>query len=100
MEDYAYPPWATAGDEQDVPTHDGFTECETLIQMLASKIAGNIVDRKYSSSKEWGKILRAKLLTGGHGLSVASRVTCWTGSGPGVQIMVDVEGCGPQQAGC
>jgi hypothetical protein len=100
MEEFKYPDWPATSGESDVSDHNEFKECEAAIQLLSSKSNSNISDKRYSYSNQWGRILRAKILTGEHGLSVVSRVTCWTGSGKGVQLAVEVEGCGPQQAGC
>jgi hypothetical protein len=100
MEEFKYPEWPATSGESYVSDRKEFKECEAAIQILASRSNSNIADRRYTYSNQWGRILRAKILTGEHGLSVVSRVTCWMGPDKGVQLAVEVEGCGPQQAGC
>jgi hypothetical protein len=100
MDDYEYPQWPTTADERVASNHDEFEECEAAMQILASKMHSTTVDKTYSTSKQWGQILRARVLTKDGGLSGALRLTCWKGSGASVQMFVEVEGCGPQQVGC
>lgn len=99
MEHWSFPPSTATGDEKNVSDHAGFDNCEAAIQAFAFEAKAQITDRKYSVSKQWGKVLRAKVLIARHGLSATTLVTCWTGSGPGVQLVADFQGCGPQQ-GC
>jgi hypothetical protein len=100
MTGFSYPPWNVAGDETSVSDSPAFSRCEQAIGAFASRGGGKVMERKYSVSKKWGKVLRAKVGFARGSFVATTLVTCWSGAGPGVQMAVEVEGCGPQQAGC
>ena len=100
MNIFPHPPWNATRDETSVADSAGFTDCEQAIEAFASRGKGNITDRHCSVSKDWGRILRAKVAFAHPGFDATVLVTCWTGEGPGVRVAVEVERCGPQQAGC
>jgi hypothetical protein len=100
MEQPTFPPLSAAPDEQSVSDHAGFDQCEAALQTFAAKANAELTDRTYSVSKEWGRILRAKVRMGGAGSSMAPLLICWTAPGPGVQMMVEVPGCPPGQPAC
>jgi hypothetical protein len=100
MDHFPHPPWIATRDETSVADPAKFSDCEQAIDAFASRAPGHISDRRYSLSKEWGRILRAKVGVAHAGMGGTLLVTCWTGAGPGVSIAIEVDGCGPQQAGC
>jgi hypothetical protein len=100
MTDLSFPPWEQTDDEQSVSDHAEFVDCEAVIQSLASKMSSNVIGREYSVSKQWGKVLRAKVVMSQAGLSATTLVTCWSRAKSGVEMMVKVAECGPQQLGC
>ena len=100
MEGFPHPPWIATADETSGSDPATFGDCERGIEAFASQGHGAITERRYSISKTWGRVLRAKVRFATLGITSAALVTCWTGEGPGVRIAVEVDGCGPQQAGC
>jgi hypothetical protein len=94
MEELAFPEWPATSDEQPAESDVGFEQCEAMISLLAQRMNSTVADRKYSISKKWGRILRAKIIMG----FSAPRVSCWTGSGAGAQIFIEFEGFVPRQA--
>ena len=100
MDNFPHPPWIATPHETSVSDPTTFGACEQALGAFASRAGGKITERRYSVSKQWGQVLRAKVgfARGNH--AVKTLVTCWSGAGPGVQMAVEVDGCGPQQAGC
>ena len=100
MDNFPHPPWNATPDETRVSDPTEFNACKQAIEAFASRAEGKISERTYSVSKQWGRVLRAKVGFSRGGSAVMTLVTCWTGAGPGVQMAVEVDGCGPQLAGC
>jgi len=100
MDSFSHPPWSAAADETNVSDTTTFSDCEQAIQAFVSRAGGKITDRKYSVSKTWGRVLRAKVRIAHGGFAGTTLVTCWSGQGPGVQMAVEIEDCGPERAGC
>ena len=100
MDIFPHPPWNAITEETSVSDSVEFSQCERAIDVFASRGKGVINERRYSVSKDWGRILRAKVAFAEAGFDATMLVTCWTGEGPGVRIAVEVGNCGPQQAGC
>jgi hypothetical protein len=99
IDEFQWPAWSAGEDENEVSDHTGFEPCEAVIQTLASKTDDRIVNRKYSVSKQWGKILRANLMPEDEFATSAPVVVCWTGAGPGVQIFIDYMHATPRRPG-
>jgi hypothetical protein len=101
MDSFTYPHWDAISDETAVSDTRTFSDCEQAVAAFASRAGGSIVDRKYSVSDQWGRVLRANVgLSHRAGFAATTLVTCWSGAGPGVRMAVEIEGCGPQQPGC
>jgi hypothetical protein len=100
VDNFPHPPVIPTADETSVSDSPKFSNCEQALTAFASRAGGAISDRKYSTSREWGRILRAEVGFARGGMGATVLVTCWTGEGPGVKMAVEVDGCGPQQAGC
>jgi hypothetical protein len=99
MDVFPNPPWdATSNETISDPTT--FSDCEQALGVFVSHGGGTIVERRYSLSKQWGRVLRAKVNFAQNGVAGTLLTTTWSGAGPGVQMAVEVERCGPQQAGC
>jgi hypothetical protein len=88
MNDLSVPPWSADSDENIVSGSAVFGDCEQAVQAFASQANGQVTERKYSISKKWGNVLRAKVVVTFEGSSRATLVNCWSGSGPGVEIFV------------
>jgi hypothetical protein len=100
MDNFPHPPWTATADETSVSDPTAFSVCEQAIEAFASRADGKVTERRYSISQQWGRVLRAKVGFARANSAGAVLVTCWSGAGPGVQMAVEVDGCGPQQAGC
>lgn len=89
MDDSPYPPWTPAPDETRVSGSYGFTQCDQVLEALASRGNGSVVERQYSTSKEWGKIVRAKIrLPQGPATHL---VNCWQDAEANVAIATMVD---------
>src|SRR5579862_2854916 len=100
MESYSCPPWKAGADESEVAASAAFSRCEQALEAFTSRASGKISEQQYSISKTWGKVLRAKVTFSHGGYAGSALVICWSSDGPGVQMSVEIEGCGSQQAGC
>jgi hypothetical protein len=100
MDSFPHPPWNAGADETSVSDSATFSNCDLAMEAFASRGGGKIMQRRYSVSKTWGRVLRAKVAFARAGFASTTLVTCWAGAGPSVQMAVEIEGCGPQQAGC
>jgi hypothetical protein len=100
MDSFPHPLWNAGADETSVSDPTTFSECEQAVEAFASRAKGKITERRYSVSNKWGRVLRAKVGFGHGNYAATTLVTCWSGTGPGVQMAVEVDGCGPHQAGC
>jgi hypothetical protein len=85
-----FPPRNATADEQIVSDPTAFGTCEEALQAFTSRGAGTVVERQYSVSPEWGNVLRARV-TLGNGLTSAIPVVCWSKSGQGVAMFVDMQ---------
>jgi hypothetical protein len=84
----AAPAWEMADGETPFPPGVTFSVCDNVIASLASKAQEKVVERKYSMSRRWGKILRAKLAERSDA-SFVTLITCW-GSDSGIEIAAKV----------
>jgi hypothetical protein len=100
MDNFPHPPWNVESGEATVSDSAAFNQCEEAMTAFASRVDGKITDRRHSISQKWGRVLRAKVVFSRASVAGTTLVTCWSGAGPGIQMAVEVEGCGPQQAGC
>jgi hypothetical protein len=100
MDNFPHPSWNAGIGETIAPDPVAFNQCEQAMRAFASKVEGKITERRYSTSKRWGKVLRAKVGFAHANVTGRTLVTCWSEAGIGVKIAVEVEGCGSQQGGC
>jgi hypothetical protein len=100
MDIFPHPPWNADTGEAAASDPTAFNQCEQAIRAFATRAEGKITERRYSISKTWGKVLRAKVGFARANVTGTTLVTCWSDAGAGVKMAVEVEGCGPQQAGC
>jgi hypothetical protein len=77
LADMAAPPWTPSANEQITRDHAGFDPCEQLVTMLAPRGVSKVAGATYTISRRWGKILRAKILSGSGDVSTTTLVTCW-----------------------
>jgi hypothetical protein len=92
MDDLGLAPSKPGPDEVVVTDHAGFDECETTIALLADQGAYQVKRRTYTVSRRWGRVLRARMVKAGESSLGAPILTCWTGSGAGVQVSFDFYG--------
>jgi hypothetical protein len=100
MNGFPYPPWNGAADETSVSDPTRFGNCEQALSAFAAQGGGQTLERRYSISKTWGRVLRAKVGFTHGSVAGMTLVTCWSADGPGVQMAVEMGDCGPQRAGC
>ena len=89
MDDYSCPPWSLAPGETVSPDTSEFATCIEAIEAFSSRMGGTITKQVCSFSKQWGRVVRAKIDDGSAG---ALLVTCWSLSGS-LKIFVQLEGC-------
>jgi hypothetical protein len=100
MNGFSYPPWNGVTDEISVSDPTNFGNCEQALSAFADQGGGRTLERRYSISKTWGRVLRAKVVFTHASAAGTTHVTCWSVDGPGVQMAVEMGDCGPQQVGC
>jgi len=102
MNGFSSPPWSGAADETSVSDPGKFADAERAIEAIAARGGGLIFDRKYTISREWGRVLRAKIRFAAAGIAGTTLVTCWSGADPscGVKLAAEIENCGAQSGGC
>jgi hypothetical protein len=93
MNGLSMPPWGGSPDEIASVDPAGFGACQSVVQGFASKAGGQITGRRYSVSKEWGKILRARMTVGQREEAFTMLLTCWSRPGEPVEIVLQAEGC-------
>ena len=86
--DELWPPSSPSQDEKVVLDRSAFRDCKEAVQAFASRHGGKMENETYTVSKEWGKVLRAKITSMFQGSPVASLVICWSGAGPKLRIVV------------
>jgi hypothetical protein len=94
VDSYAAPPWTPEPDETVSSSPDGFNECRKVIGDFASGNNGKILNVTYSCSKQWGKIVRAKIAFAPSGETATTFFTCWSTSPPGVRFDLRFACCG------
>jgi len=88
-----FPPMSATADEKIASDHTAFRNCEEAVQAFATQGKGQVTDRQYSVSPEWGNVLRAKVALGA-GLASAIPVVCWSKPGQDAELVVDTQGPG------
>jgi hypothetical protein len=93
MNGFTCPPFSLAADETVVSDSPAFSTCKDVLGEVASKLSGSVTDQQYSLSKEWGKIVRARIPFLHNGLKGTALVTCWSNSGSGVKLAAKMDCC-------
>jgi hypothetical protein len=89
MDQTRWPPSSPAADEPVVSGGAGFAACDKGLDAFAAQGAGTVAERRYSSSPEWGYVVRAKLTLGGDA-SRGAPVICWAKPGQKAELFVDM----------
>jgi hypothetical protein len=100
MDNFPHPPWNADSGEVSSSDKAAFSQCEQAMSALASRAGGKITEERYSISRKWGRVLRAKVGFAHANIVGSTLVTCWSDTGSGVKMAVEMDDCGPQQAGC
>ena len=82
------PPWDASDEETPLAS---FSAGDSVVDAMAAKAKGTVIERKYSTSAQWGDIVRAKVVSDEFGLSSVMLLNCW-GSDSGVQIAIKTAG--------
>ena len=88
MNEQLFPQWETASDETSVTNSARFNVCNQVLTGMASSLDGKILERRYSVSKRWGLVVRARTEVEHDGQSSTTFMTCWSKPGSGVEIAV------------
>jgi hypothetical protein len=91
MDSYSCPPWSAASEEAAGSDPAMFSACLDAIGLIASRMNGAILERTCSMSKQWGKVVRAKITYQREGSAGSAFVTCWSAAGSGVEIAVKLD---------
>lgn len=91
-EDYSCPAWTPTGDET-ISGPVGFGARLKPINLLASYVNGTISERTCSQSKQWGKVVRAKITYERQRSPASALVTCWSQPGSDLNIDLKLECC-------
>jgi hypothetical protein len=87
LAELAPPPWTPSHDERPSTDYPAFATCLGMVEMLAVGM-GRVTDRRFSSSPEFGDILRARVATVTP--DKPALVTCWFRPGKGASIIADM----------
>ncbi|HUO11143.1 MAG TPA: hypothetical protein VMU37_00150 [Caulobacteraceae bacterium] len=94
VDGFSYPPPGGSPGETALPSDAvGFSACRRVLNALSSRMNGKITNQTCSESKQWGNIVRAKINYEREGSSGTACVTCWSGSGRGVQVAMTLNCC-------
>lgn len=88
MNEALYPPSEIASDETSVPRSAEFSDCDQVMDELLSTMADKAPRRRYSISKQWGRVVRATTTVQRKGRKSTSFVTCWSTPQSGVQFSI------------
>jgi len=91
MDNTAFPPWEAAGDETPAQKSEAFSVADRVVESFATKANGRIIERTYSISKQWGRLLRAKIAFEYKGRPSTYLVACWYVSDSEVAIVTKQE---------
>jgi hypothetical protein len=94
------PQWRVPPDETIVSSPAGFSPCRKMIGLLTARMDAEIIERVCSHSKQWGKIIRAKIAFKSEGRLCTALVTCWSSTDSGMRIFVKLDGCCGNGAAC
>ncbi len=89
MDHASWPPSRPAADEKIVSGGAEFATCDKGLDAFAAQGAGTVAERRYSSSPEWGYVVRAKVTLGRDGWGGAP-VICWAKPGQKAELFVDM----------
>jgi hypothetical protein len=84
-----FPPWNASPDETRVFEPDGFASFDEVLQTLVASGDGRIIELRYWISKDWGRILRAKIILADN--PTTHLVNCWYAPDSEVAIATTIE---------
>ncbi|HEX3919371.1 MAG TPA: hypothetical protein VHW60_18700 [Caulobacteraceae bacterium] len=85
-DDLDFPPWDPVGAETPAVNSQAFANCEIAVDALATRTAGRVIDRCYTESPKWGRILRARIATTHAGKPSGIDMITWTGPAAGPDV--------------
>jgi hypothetical protein len=91
MDDLQFPPWRPDSTETVVSDQPAFHGCDEVIDTFAAKANATATNRVYTQSQQWGDVVRARVVDDNPNTS-PTLITCWTGSGGGLQFVIQAEG--------
>jgi hypothetical protein len=93
VDSYQFPPWKRAQDETIPLSSAGFRNYDKFVEAYSLTIHGSLTQKSYSLSKEWGRILRAKIAFEFASSPGTALLTCWARSGSDIRFDLTLECC-------
>ncbi|HTX50859.1 MAG TPA: hypothetical protein VME40_15885 [Caulobacteraceae bacterium] len=90
--DDQFPPWKPDSSESVASDQSSFHDCDQVVSGFASKMNGAATSRQYTTSKQWGDVLRAKVVSPSDANGAGTLITCWSCSGANAEFVVQTEG--------
>jgi len=85
-DDFSFPPWTAGPGETPATAGKPFADCESVLTDWIARRHSQVEARAYTTSAEWGDILRARVAVTTDGDTSITLFTCWTGDGHGVRF--------------
>jgi hypothetical protein len=92
MDAFPSPSWTSSPDETPSKDPAGFSPCLRVIDTLASRMGGTVAAQSLTTSKQWGKIVRARIADNSAASTGSLPVMCWQNPDASVQILVGYDG--------
>ena len=90
-DDDAFPPWQAGSGETPASDATSFADCDEAIASFAVRAKGKVIDRSYTQSDEWGRILRARVAVSYRREPSVLQMTWWSGPGSGVAFAIRLD---------
>jgi hypothetical protein len=94
MDGYSFPPWKPAPGEVVQSSPAGFGPGEQVVAAFCSRINGTLIEKTRSVSKQWGKIVRAKIALEHQESPTTALLTCWARTNSDVRFDLAFDCCG------
>ena len=85
------PPWSPALDERAASDLGPFRNCEGVLADFAAHANGRMIQETYTTSKQFGRVIRARIAFPSRGSHATIFVVCWSESDGSVQMAVKTD---------
>jgi hypothetical protein len=93
MEGLQSPPCNMEPDETISAESGAFSDCLKPISALAARTNGRVTEQTFSLSPQWGKVVRAKIVSDHEGSPTTACVISWCASDGSLKIALTIDGC-------